>query len=86
MCVCVCVCVCVCLDGGGDGVGRVLMSPEVVLTHSVHQGSTALQLNTHTPQVTYVALHEGTWYMVVCCTQNAPRRQQIHVAPAMPAL
>ena len=36
--------------------------------------------------ITYVALHEVTWYMVVWCTQNAPRRQQFHVAPAMPAL
>ena len=31
----------------------------------------------------YVALHEVTWCMVVWCTQNAPRRQQFHVAPAM---
>ena len=36
--------------------------------------------------LTYVALHELTWCMVVWCTQNAPRRQQFHVAPAMPAL
>ena len=35
---------------------------------------------------TYVALHEVTRCMVVWCTQNAPRRQQFHVAPAMPAL
>ena len=28
----------------------------------------------------------GTWCMVVWCTQNAPRRQQFHVAPPMPAL
>ena len=34
----------------------------------------------------YVALHEVTWSMVVWCTQNAPRRQQFHVAPARPAL
>ena len=34
----------------------------------------------------YVALHEVTWSMVVWCTQNAPRRQQFHVAPATPAL
>ena len=33
----------------------------------------------------YVALHEVTWCMVVCYTQNTPRRQQFHVAPAMPA-
>ena len=33
--------------------------------------------------LTYVALHEVTWCMVVWCTQNAPRRQQFHVAPAM---
>ena len=32
------------------------------------------------------ALHEVTWCMVVWCTQNAPRRQQFHVAPAMSAL
>ena len=30
---------------------------------------------------TYVALHEVIWCMVVWCTQNAPRRQQLHVAP-----
>ena len=34
----------------------------------------------------YVALHAVTWCMVVWCTQNAPRRQQFHVAPAMPEL
>ena len=33
-----------------------------------------------------VALHEVTWCIVVWCTKNAPRRQQFHVAPAMPAL
>ena len=44
-----------------------------------------LQLNTHT-HLTYVALHEVTWCMVVWYTQNAPRWQQFHVAPAMPAL
>ena len=32
--------------------------------------------------ITSVALHEVTWCMVVC-TQNAPRRQQFHVAPAI---
>ena len=31
-------------------------------------------------------LHEVKWCMVVWCTQNAPRWQQFHVAPAMPAL
>ena len=36
--------------------------------------------------LTYVALHEVAWCMVVWCTQNAPRWQQFHVAPAMPAL
>ena len=36
--------------------------------------------------LTYVALHEMTWCMVVWCTQNAPRWQQFHVAPAMSAL
>ena len=36
--------------------------------------------------LTYVALHEVTWCMVVWCTQNAPRWQQFHEAPAMPAL
>ena len=35
---------------------------------------------------TFVALHEVTWCMIVRCTQNAPRRQQFYVAPAMPAL
>ena len=35
--------------------------------------------------LTYVALHEVTWCMVVWCTQNMPRQQQFHVAPAMPA-
>ena len=34
----------------------------------------------------YVALHEVTWCMVVWFTQNVPRWQQFHVAPAMPAL
>ena len=36
--------------------------------------------------LTYVALHEVTWCIVVWCTQNVPRWQQFHVAPAMPAL
>ena len=36
--------------------------------------------------LTYVALHEVTWCMVVWCTQDAPRRQQFYVAPAMSAL
>ena len=36
--------------------------------------------------LSYVALHEVTWCTVVWCTQNAPRRQQLHVKPAMPAL
>ena len=31
----------------------------------------------------HVAFHEVTWCMVVWCTQNAPRRQQFHVAPAI---
>ena len=34
----------------------------------------------------YVALHEVTWCIVVWCTQNGPRWQQFHVAPAMPVL
>ena len=34
----------------------------------------------------YVDSHEVTWCLVVWCTQNAPRWQQFHVAPAMPAL
>ena len=29
------------------------------------------------------ARNDVTWCMVVWCTQNAPRRQQFHVAPAM---
>ena len=33
-----------------------------------------------------LALHEVKWYMVVWCTQNAPKWQQFLVAPAMPAL
>ena len=33
--------------------------------------------------LTYVALHEITWCMIVWCTQNAPRCQQFHVAPAI---
>ena len=36
--------------------------------------------------LTYVTLHEVIWCMVVWCTQNAPRWQQFHVAPAMPSL
>ena len=35
--------------------------------------------------MTYVALHEVTWCMIVWCTQNEPKWQQLHVAPAMPA-
>ena len=34
----------------------------------------------------YYTLHEVTWCMLVWWTQNAPRWQQFHVAPAMPAL
>ena len=33
-----------------------------------------------------MALYEVTWFMVVWCTENAPRWQQFLVAPAMPAL
>ena len=33
----------------------------------------------------YVVLYEVTRCMVAWCTQNSPRRQQFHVAPAMPA-
>ena len=33
--------------------------------------------------LTYVALHEVKWLMSVWCTQNAPRRQQFQVSPAM---
>ena len=36
--------------------------------------------------MTYVALHEETWRMVVWCTQNAPRQQRFDVAPALSAL
>ena len=36
--------------------------------------------------LTYLVLHEVACCMVVWCTQNAPRRQQFHVAPAMPAV
>ena len=36
--------------------------------------------------ITYVALHEVIQCVVVWCTQNAPRQQQFHVAPAMPVL
>ena len=31
----------------------------------------------------YVALYEIIGFMVVWCTQKAPRRQQFHVAPAI---
>ena len=55
--------------------------------HSAKSAGGRLQLNMHAPcDLTYVALHEVTWCMAVWCTQNAPRRQQFHVAPAMPAL
>ena len=37
-----------------------------------------LQLNIHA--LTYVALHEVIWCVVVWCSQNVPRWQQIHVA------
>ena len=30
-----------------------------------------------------MALHEATWCRVVWCTQNAPRRQQLHVVTAV---
>ena len=33
--------------------------------------------------LTYVALHEVTWCMVVWCTQNAPKWQQFHVASTL---
>ena len=32
--------------------------------------------------LTYVALHEVTWCMIVWCTSNVRRWQQFHVAPA----
>ena len=55
--------------------------------HSAKSAGGRLQLNMHTPYInTYVALHEVTRCMVVWHTQNAPRRLQFHVAPAMPAL
>ena len=40
----------------------------------------------HTCTLMYLALHEVKWCMVVWRTQNAPRRQQFLVAPAMSAL
>ena len=43
------------------------------------------QVTTKHTHLTYVALHL-TWCMVVWCTQNMPRWQQFHVAPATPAL
>ena len=36
--------------------------------------------------IVYVALHEVAWCMVVWCTQNAPRRQQFHMALAISAV
>ena len=36
--------------------------------------------------LTYVALHQVTWCMVVSCTQNVPRRQQFYVAQTTSAL
>ena len=51
--------------------------------HSAKSVDDRLQLNT---PLTCVALHKVTRCMVVWCTQNVPRRQQFHVAPAMPAL
>ena len=36
--------------------------------------------------LTYVALYEVSWCMVVWGTKNAPRWQQFHVAPTTPAL
>ena len=50
--------------------------------HSAKSAGGRLQLNTHTPYVCGFALSD----VVVWCTQNAPRWQQFHVAPAMPAL
>ena len=34
----------------------------------------------------YKGMYEVSWCMVVWCRQNAPRRQQFHVAPAMSML
>ena len=45
-----------------------------------------LQLNTPACTVRMWLCIKMTWCMVVWGTQNAPRREQLHVAPAMPAL
>ena len=83
--------------GGGAFCPENLHMLCVVLLRSVHFVSDLKQKDSSiclfsaaqrdiTTYLTYVALHEVTWCMVVWCTQNAPRWQQFHVVPAMPAL
>ena len=48
--------------------------------HSAKNAGGRLQLNTHAPNVCGFAWSAVTWCTVVWRTQNAPRRQQFHVA------
>ena len=53
--------------------------------HAAKSAGSRLQLNTHTPYVCVFAWSDIEHGCVVY-TELAPRRQQFHVAPAMPAL
>ena len=53
--------------------------------HSARSAGGRLQLNTHTPYVCGFAWGDMVHGCIVY-TEIAPRRQQFHVAPAMPAL
>ena len=64
------------IGGGGGGGGEHTPKCHPVNLSNTGRGS----------RLTFVALHEVTWCMVVLCTQEAPRRQQFHVAPAVSAL
>ena len=52
-------------------------------SHSAKSAGGRLQLNMHAP---YVCGFAWSDMVLVWCTQNAPRWQPFHVAPAMPAL
>ena len=55
--------------------------------HSAESAGGRLQLKTHAPYLCgFESSDTVNWYTVVWCTQNAPRRQQFDVAPAMPVL
>ena len=69
------------------GIGFSPVLPQKYVKYPGHSAKGAggkLQLNTHAPYVRGFA--SSDMCMVVWRTQNAPRRQQFHVAPAMSAL